>query len=55
MLQVLKRKIFFLLFPMDFIQEVQKQMQKLSLAKNYSMNSGIQDRLSAMTVKIRNI
>ena len=38
-----------------FIQEAQRKMQKLFLEKNYSMNSGIQDRSSAMTAKIRNI
>ena len=55
MLPVLKRKIFFSLFLTDFIQEAQKRMQRLSLEKNYLMNSGIQDRSSVMTVKIRNI
>lgn len=51
----IEKKDILLLFPMDFIQEVQKQMQKLSLEKNYLMNSGIQGRSSVMTAKIRSI
>lgn len=54
-MQVLIKRIFFLLFLMDFIPEVQKQMLRQFLVLNYLMNSGIQGRLSVMTVKTKSI
>lgn len=50
-----EKRIFCLLFPMDCIHEARNLMQKRFSERNCLMNSGIQDRLSAMTVKIRSI
>ena len=52
---VLRRKIFCSLFPMVCIQEVKNLTQRQFSVRNYSTNSGIQVRSSAMTVKIRSI
>ena len=49
-----KKMIFYSLFPMVYIQEVKSLTQEQFLERNYLMNSGIQDRLSATTVKIKN-
>ena len=51
----LKNIIFYLLSPTDCILRVRRRMQKQYWEKKFLISSGIPDKYSAMTAKIRNI